>query len=162
VSQSDVHLLGESLFGFVSWVASQHSVYSEIISLPCCNSTRPTATVPMVTHHSQSNVGRKGFIRFTLPHQSSTSGQELKTGKEPGGRNLMQRPWRGAAHWLASHINSVCFLIEPKAISPGVAPSTVGGALPHQSLTEKKKTLQGIFSTECPSSQVTIAGMELT
>lgn len=92
VSQSDVHLLGESLFGFVSWVASQHSVYSEIIYLPCCNSTRPTATVTMVTHHSQSNVGRKGFIRFTLPHQSSTSKFHIRTGTQNREGTWRQEP----------------------------------------------------------------------
>jgi hypothetical protein len=41
----------------------------------------------------------------------------------------MQRPWRGAAYWLAPQ----GFLIEPRTTSPGMAPPTMGGALSHQS-----------------------------
>jgi len=36
---------------------------------------------------------------------------------------LMQRSWRDVTYWLAC---SACFLIEPKAISPGMVPPRRG------------------------------------
>jgi len=41
-------------------------------------------------------------------------------------QELMQRPWRDAAYWLASLGLLTCSLIEPKTTSPGVTPATMG------------------------------------
>jgi hypothetical protein len=42
-----------------------------------------TVTIAMIKHHNQSNLGRKEFIGFILPHHSSSSKsrQELKEGR---------------------------------------------------------------------------------
>jgi hypothetical protein len=50
----------------------------------------------------QVGVGRKGFIRLTLPYCCSSprkSGLELKQVRK---QELMQRPWRDVLYWLAS------------------------------------------------------------
>jgi hypothetical protein len=47
-------------------------------------------------------LGKKGFIRLTLPHCCSSprkSELELKQVRE---QELMQRPWRDVPYWLAS------------------------------------------------------------
>jgi hypothetical protein len=47
-------------------------------------------------------LGRKGFIRLTLPYCCSSprkSGLELKQVRK---QDLMQRPWRDVLYWLAS------------------------------------------------------------
>jgi hypothetical protein len=63
-------------------------------------------------HHDQCNLARKGFIWLTLPYHYSSK-KEVRTGIKPRAGTwrleLMQRPWRGAAYWLAH----VSFLIEP-------------------------------------------------
>jgi len=46
-------------------------------------------------------------------------------------RELLQRPWRDVAQWLASPPFSGCSLVEPRTTSPGMAPPTMGCALPH-------------------------------
>lgn len=45
-------------------------------------------------------------------------------------QELMQRLWSGANYWLAPMSCSVCFLIEPRTTSRGVAPPTIGWGLP--------------------------------
>jgi hypothetical protein len=40
-------------------------------------------------------------------------------------QELMQRPWRDAAYWLASLLS-----YKPRTISPGMAPPTMGWVLP--------------------------------
>jgi hypothetical protein len=51
---------------------------------------------------TKKQLGRKGFIRLTLPYCCSSarkSGLELKQVRKQG---LMQRPWRDVLYWLAS------------------------------------------------------------
>jgi hypothetical protein len=55
---------------------------------------------------TKSNMGRKGLISLTVPYYSLSSKEvrtETHTGQEPWRQELMQRPWRDAAYWLASH-----------------------------------------------------------
>jgi hypothetical protein len=50
---------------------------------------------------TKKQLGRKGFIRLTLPHCCSLprkSGLELKQVRE---QELMQRQWRDILYWLA-------------------------------------------------------------
>jgi len=57
-------------------------------------------TIAMMKHGDQSNLGRKEFIWLTLPyHQSPLKGLRTGTSRQ----ELMQRPWRNAAYWLAPH-----------------------------------------------------------
>jgi hypothetical protein len=69
-------------------------------------------------------------------HYWRKSGQNSnRTG--PWRQELMQRPWRGAAYWLASLACSACFLIEPRTTSAGLGLLTKVWALPYRSLIEK-------------------------
>jgi len=49
---------------------------------------------------------------------------------------LIQRPWRDAAYWLAPQ-GLLNLLIESRTTSPGMVPPTMGWALPCQSRIEK-------------------------
>ena len=51
-------------------------------------------------------------------------------------QELMQRPWRVAAHWLASPGLLTCLIIEPRTTSPD-GTTTMDWALPHWWLIEK-------------------------
>ena len=51
---------------------------------------------------TKKQVGRKGFIRLTLPYCCSSprkSGLELKQVRK---QELMQKPWRDVLYWCAS------------------------------------------------------------
>jgi hypothetical protein len=51
---------------------------------------------------TKKQLGRKGFIRLTLPYCCSSprkAGLELKQVRK---QELMQRPWRDVPYWLAS------------------------------------------------------------
>jgi hypothetical protein len=82
----------------------------------------------------------KGFIQLTLLHCCS-SPKEVRTrtytGQEPGGRSWC----KGQEDWclLACFpcLAQIVFLIEPKTTSSGMAPPTMGWALPPWSLIEK-------------------------
>jgi hypothetical protein len=52
-------------------------------------------------------------------------------------QELMQRPWRVLLTGLLPLACSACCLIEPKTTSPGMAPPTLGWALPPWSLIEE-------------------------
>jgi hypothetical protein len=49
----------------------------------------------------------------------------------------VQRPWRCAAYWLASHDFFSLFSLEPRTTSPGIALPIMDWALSHWSLIEK-------------------------
>ena len=50
--------------------------------------------------------------------------------EETWSQELMQRPCRSAAYWLAPH-GLLSLLTEPRTTSPVVAPTTMGWALLH-------------------------------
>lgn len=93
----------------------------------------------MIKHHYQSNLGRKGFIWFTLPQYCSSS-KEIRTGTQrwqgPGGRSRCRSHYEGcllawgAAFWLAPHDLLNLPSLEPRAISPGLAPQQWVGPVP--------------------------------
>jgi hypothetical protein len=49
----------------------------------------------------------------------------------------MQRPWRDAAYWLAPQGLLSLLSYRTQDHLSGIAPPTIGGALPHQSLIKK-------------------------
>jgi hypothetical protein len=56
-----------------------------------------------VMKHQEQVVEEKGLFGLhfhNMNHHWRKSGQELKLGRR---QELMQRPWRGAAYWLAPH-----------------------------------------------------------
>ena len=79
-------------------------------------------------HDQKVTWGEKGLhLYFHIAvHQQKKSGQVLKQGM-----NLMQRPWRGAAYWLASHGWFHLHFYRTQDTSSGMAPPTMGMALPH-------------------------------
>jgi hypothetical protein len=91
-------------------------------------------SIPAEKPHDQKQAVRRGFIWFTLPLGSPPL-QEVRKGTWR--QELMQRPWRGDASWLAPHGLLSCFLIEPRTTNPGMAPSRMGWALSPQSLIKK-------------------------
>jgi hypothetical protein len=59
-------------------------------------------SIPAQTSGPRNKLGRKGFIRLTLPYCCSSPrkpGLELKQVRK---QELMQRPWRDVLYWLAS------------------------------------------------------------
>jgi hypothetical protein len=112
----------------------------------------------------KSNLERKGFIWLTLPHCcSSPEGSQDRNSNRTG---PVGRSWcRGHGGVLLTVACSACFLIEPKTISPGMAPPTMGWELHHWSLIDKmlySLILWRHFSTEDPSSLMTRACVKLT
>jgi hypothetical protein len=86
-------------------------------------------------HYGLGNSRRKGF-QLTLP-SLRTSRQELKHG-----RNLVAGANAAAMEGCRllvcfSWLPQFCFLTEHRTTSPGIAPPTMGRALPHQSLIKK-------------------------
>jgi hypothetical protein len=83
-------------------------------------------SIPSQTSRPRSKLGRKGFIRLTLPYCCSslrTSGLELKQVRK---QELMQRPWRDVLYWLASPDLLNLLSYRTKTTSPGMVPPTRG------------------------------------
>jgi hypothetical protein len=76
-------------------------------------------------------------------------------------QELMQRPRRGVAYWLAPHglLSLLSYRIQDH--QPMVAPSIMGWALPHQLKNSLclsiAQTYGGVFSVEASSSLMTLA-----
>jgi hypothetical protein len=91
--------------------------------------------------HDQKQVGEE---RVDLASSSTArfiiegSQDRTQAGLEPGDRSWCRS--HGGCCLLAGLLwmaCSVCFLIEPRSISSGVAPATVAWSLPHRSLIKK-------------------------
>lgn len=127
---------------------------------------------------TKSNFWRKGFnvaysSQVTVYHQRKSE-QELTAGT--WSQMLMQRPWMGAVYCLVPHVLLNLSFSNTQDLQPGMAPSTVNWALPHQSsiknlshgLGHSLYRLSGdqsegdIFSAEAPSSRMTLAYVKLT
>jgi hypothetical protein len=114
-------------------------------------------SVTVMPHHTETNLSSLGFLllwwnTMTKKHireesicsaytSSSTVhrwSQNRNTSREGTRRQeLMTQEATDAAYWLALMACSACFLIEPRTTSLGMAPPTVGCALPQWSLIEK-------------------------
>jgi len=82
---------------------------------------------------TKSNVEKKGFISLTIPCNSSSPSSEGGNSPRAGTwrQELMLRPWRDLLPGLLYMDCSAMYLRESRTTSPGVAPSTMGWALPH-------------------------------
>jgi hypothetical protein len=95
-----------------------------------------------------AKLWRKRFIWLILLH-SRSSLKKVKsgtpTGQEPGGKKLMERWWRGAGYWLASHGLLSLFSYRTQNHQPrGGSSTSVGWALPHQSFIKKNAFSMGM------------------
>jgi hypothetical protein len=77
---------------------------------------------------TKSKLERTGLFQLLLLGESS-----LLVRAGTWRQELIQRPWRGAAHWLAPHGWLSLILIHLRTLCPGFAPSFLGEARPHQS-----------------------------
>jgi hypothetical protein len=95
--------------------------------------------IGVMTPMAKNNSERKGLIWLTLPHHCSLSGVRTgtHTGQESGGRCWCRGHGGVLLTGLLPTACSVCFLIERRTTSPGMAPPTMGWALPHPSLIKK-------------------------
>ena len=96
-------------------------------------------TIAVMKHHDQKQAGEER-VYFHLAY-TIISLEEVGTGTQNRAgtwrQDLIQRPWRGAAYWLALPLHpacSDCYLIELRTTSPGMIPPKMGLAFPHQSL----------------------------
>jgi hypothetical protein len=115
-------------------------------------------------HHDQK-VSWRGKVLFVLHfhisvHRQRKLGQELKQGRNLE-HELMQRPWRGAAYWLAPYglLNLLSYRNLDHQPREGTTHNELGP--PCQSLI-KKVTYRGVFLVEVSSSHTTLACVKLT
>jgi hypothetical protein len=82
---------------------------------------------------TKKQLGKKRVcLAYTSTLLFITEGSQDRTSNRAGmlRQELMQRPWRNAAYWLASYglLNLLSYNSQDK--KPGVALSTIGWALP--------------------------------
>ena len=116
-------------------------------------------SIPAQTSGPRNKLGRKGFIRLTLPYCCSSPrkpGLELKQVRK---QELMQRPWRDVLYWLASPGLLSLLSYRTQDYQPRDGP-THKGPFPLDHSLRKCLTAGshgGISSTEAPFSVVTPA-----
>jgi hypothetical protein len=123
-------------------------------------------------HHDQSNLRKKRFIWLTYHSPSRETKAGTKTGQDPGGRSMIQRPWTSAAYWLPPPDLLSLLFTELRTTSSGMAPLTMDWALPHQSIIKKMhyrpiglptaRSYEDIFTTEPLLFLMTLAFIKLT
>ena len=84
---------------------------------------------------TKSQLGREELIWLTLSMKEASTGTQRR--QEPGGRSWCRSHGGLLLPGLLSMACSACLLIEPRTTSPGMAPPTMGWALPHWSLIEE-------------------------
>jgi hypothetical protein len=126
---------------------------------------------------TKSNLWRKGLFQLTVPHHSPSrvgAGAGVGAGVGVGSQSrnlrqeLLQRSWRSAAYRLAPHA-----LLSLVSYTPGPPAQDWhrpqwAWALPYQSLIKKmpyrlshRYIWSNMFSTEVPSSQMTLAYIKI-
>jgi hypothetical protein len=97
-------------------------------------------SIAVMKHHDQKQAGEKrvhlaytSILLFIIKGSQDRNSNQAETWKQ----ELMQRPWRDGAYWLAPMACSAFFLIESRTTCPGIAPPTMGWALPNQSPIKK-------------------------
>jgi hypothetical protein len=101
----------------------------------------------MVKHHDQKQLGRIGFLWLTPPYihiylypythtVHHLRSQDRKSNRAGTWRQeLMQRPWRGAAYWLAPHLLLNLLSYRTQDHLPRSGPTH--NHTPHRSLVKK-------------------------
>jgi hypothetical protein len=102
-----------------------------------------TVAVAMMNHRDQKQVGEeKVYLAHTSTSLFIIEGSQHKNSHRVGTWKL--ELIESSAYWLLTGLLlvacSACFLIEPRTTSPGMAPPTMGWALPHQTLIMKMPT----------------------
>lgn len=116
-------------------------------------------------HHDQkTSWGKKGFIWLTLLYCCSArkSGRNSKPDWSLEAGADAERPWKGAAYWLASLGLLSLFSYWTQDQQPRDATTHKGLGLLHWSLIEKMHYSWGISSTEAPSFLMTLTCIRLT
>jgi hypothetical protein len=83
-------------------LTNQRKIWHNRIYPTLMSSVLVRVSIPAQTSGPRNMLGRKGFIRLTLPYCCSSPrkpGLELKQVRK---QELMQRPWRDVLYWLAS------------------------------------------------------------
>jgi hypothetical protein len=159
------HLLRISTFSFSkipansSWLSTQwlflHKVPNSFRSPSPYNMAKSVTPIP---HNPGTSLSTSGFLllwwnamtqkqvgekrvhlAYTSISQSIIEGNQDRNSHGAGTwkQKPIQRPWRRMLTGLLPIAWSACFLIEPRTTSPGMAPPTMGWALPHQSVIKK-------------------------
>lgn len=86
----------------------------------------------MVQYHDQSNLGRRGFLFcfHISDHHLKESGRNSKRAGT-WRQELVQRPWRRVASWLAPHGLLSLLFYRTQDHQPKVAPTTIGWTILH-------------------------------
>lgn len=100
-------------------------------------------------------------LQLTVCHQGML-GKKLKSGSW---RQKLKQRWRNSACGFLFLVHSACFLRQRKNRSQGMAPPTVGWALPHNSLINRMlltdQSTGSILSAKVFSSQMSLAHFQL-
>lgn len=100
----------------------QHKEY--IVSDTACLQQVGFLLLGWNTVTKRSNLGKKGFNSFTLPHRSSSS-KEIKAGtqvrQEPGGRNWCRSRGGVLLPVMLPMVYPACFILAPMTTNPVVA-----------------------------------------
>jgi hypothetical protein len=92
-------------------------------------------SITVVENHDQKQIGEERvYLSYASISLLITEGNQDRNSSraETWRQEPMQRPWRGAAYWLASP--GLLSLLSYRTQDPGMAPLTMDWALLHQSL----------------------------
>ena len=118
-------------------------------------------TIAVISTRPQQHGGKRLISVYGL--QAIMMGSQRRNLRQ----ELKHRPWRSVAYWLALHGSSACFLhTQVLSVQRSYYPSGLGSP----TLTINQENVLcglvvgngGIFSTEGPSFQVTLACVKLT
>jgi hypothetical protein len=89
-------------------------------------------------HDQKQVVEKRVYVAYTSTLYSITEISQGRNSSRAGTwrQELMQRPWRGAAFWLAPAACLSCFLILLRTTRLRMAQSTKGWILSHRSLSQ--------------------------
>lgn len=120
--------------GLSSCERHQLVAFSTPISSPERNIILIMVAVAVMKHHNLNNWKEEkvylAYIFHTIVRHWRKSGQELEEAE------LVQRPWRGDAYWIALY-GYLGLLVGPRTTSPGMDPPSVNWALLHQWLMNR-------------------------
>lgn len=125
-------------------------------------------SIAMMKHHDQKQIGEEMvYLAYTSTPQFITKGSQSRNSHREGtwSQELLQKPWRVLLTDLLPMACSACFLMEPRITSPGMAPTTMSWALPHQSPVKKlpySLLLWGHSHSWGSSSQMNLACIKMT